>query len=123
MRLLLDAHVSLRIVGAALEAHGHDVRGIGREPGLDGLQDEEVLALAVADDRILVTGDVRDFVPLLRRWGREGRPHAGCILVSRTAERQQPALASAVVSLLAARPEVGAWSNVVIFVPHWTHGG
>lgn len=123
MRLLLDAHVSLRIVGSALEAHGHDVRALAREPGLDGLPDEEVLALAAADDRILVTGDVRDFVPLLRGWGREGRSHAGCILVSRIAERQLPALSSAIVGLLAARPETEAWSNVVVFVPHPTHDG
>ncbi len=81
MRILLDAHISGRTVGKALTERGHDVRSIDSEPELEGLSDPEVLELATAEGRILVTANVRDFEPLLREWAGEGRSHAGVILV------------------------------------------
>jgi predicted nuclease of predicted toxin-antitoxin system len=82
MRLLLDAHVSGPNVGRRLEEHGHDVRALDQEPTLEGLADDEVLALATAEDRILVTHNVADFPRILREWATTQRPHAGVILVS-----------------------------------------
>ena len=81
MRLLLDAHVSGPSVGRRLEAAGHDVRALDREPELEGLDDEEVLALATAEHRILVTHNIADFPRILRDWAAPGRSHAGAILV------------------------------------------
>jgi predicted nuclease of predicted toxin-antitoxin system len=81
VKILLDAHISGRTVGKALTERGHDVRSIDYEPELEGLSDPEVLELATAEGRILVTANVRDFEPLLRERAGENRPHAGVILV------------------------------------------
>ena len=81
MRLLLDAHVSGRAVGKALSEGGHDVQALDSEMELEGLSDPEVLELAAAEGRVLVTANIRDFEPLLREWADEGRSHAGVILV------------------------------------------
>ena len=81
MRILLDAHISGRTVGKALIESGHDVRALDSDVELEGLSDAEVLELAVAEGRVLVTANIRDFEPLLREWAGESRSHAGVILV------------------------------------------
>jgi hypothetical protein len=81
VRLLLDAHVSGPSVGRKLEAAGHDVQALDREPDLEGLDDDDVLALATEERRILVTHNVSDFPRILREWATANRPHAGAILV------------------------------------------
>jgi predicted nuclease of predicted toxin-antitoxin system len=81
MRILLDAHISGRTVGKAFTERGHNVQAIDSEPELEGLSDPEFLELAVAERRILVTANIKDFEPLLREWAGEGRPHSGVILV------------------------------------------
>lgn len=81
MRLLLDAHISGRTVGRALDERGHDVRALDSESELEGLDDPDVLKLAAAENRVLVTANIRDFEPLLREWAGEERSHAGLILV------------------------------------------
>ena len=50
---------------------------------MEGFSDPEVLEFA-AEDRVLVTANVRDFEPLLREWAGEGHSHAGVILVPRS---------------------------------------
>lgn len=81
MRILLDAHISGRTVGKALMESGHDVRALDSEVELEGLSDPEVLELAAAEGRVLVTANIRDFEPLPREWAGESRSHAGVILV------------------------------------------
>ena len=81
MRLLLDAHISGRRVGRALAKLGHDVRAADEEEDLRGLEDVDLLTLAVLEGRILVTFDAKDFLPLLVERTAGGSPHAGCILV------------------------------------------
>lgn len=81
MRLLLDAHVCGTSVGGPLSGRGHDVRALDRKPELEGLDDEEVLALASEDRRVLVTHNVADFPEILREWATGGRSHAGVILI------------------------------------------
>ncbi len=81
MRILLDAHISGRTVGKALIEGGHDVRALDSEPELEGLSDPEVLELATAEGRVLVTANISDFEPILREWAGESRSHAGVILV------------------------------------------
>jgi predicted nuclease of predicted toxin-antitoxin system len=81
MKLLLDAHISGRTVGEALTERGHDVRALASESELEALSAPEVLELAAAEGRILVTANIRDFEPLLREWASESRPHSGVILV------------------------------------------
>jgi hypothetical protein len=88
MKLLLDAHVSGRVVGRALAETGHDVRALDSEPELEGLDDPAVLELAAKEGRVLVTANVKDFEPILREWAGEGRSHAGVILVPRSVSNE-----------------------------------
>ena len=81
MQLLLDAHVSGPNVGRRLERNGHDVRALDQEPDLEGLDDDDVLALATSEQRILVTHNVADLPRILREWAAAQRTHAGVILV------------------------------------------
>ncbi|GEM_PF-818279 len=81
MRLLLDANLSPKRVGAVLGRRGHDVVSLAADAALGALDDPEVLALAAEQRRILVTRNCRDFAPLLREWAEAGRHHAGCILI------------------------------------------
>jgi len=88
MRILLDAHISGRMVGKALIERGHDVLALDSEIELEGLSDPEVLKLAADEGRVLVTANIRDFEPLLREWAGESRPHAGVILVPSTVRNE-----------------------------------
>lgn len=56
MRVLIDENLP-RTLGAALFAAGHDVEDT-RDAGLRGRPDSEVFARAVAERRVLLTGDV-----------------------------------------------------------------
>ncbi len=83
-RLILDAHISGPVVGEALRRKGHDVFPVDQRPDLEGLSDKDLLALAVAEGRILVTANVRHFLPLITEMDVRGETHPGCILVSRS---------------------------------------
>jgi predicted nuclease of predicted toxin-antitoxin system len=75
VRFLLDESADGRI-GAYLQEGGHDVTRIGREHPL-GLPDDEVLAIAYRERRILITRD-RDFGELAFV---HLQPHRGVILL------------------------------------------
>ena len=113
MRLLLDAHVSGSRVGEALAKQGHDVRALDAELENDALDDADVLGLASADSRVLITHDVRDFPPLLREWAAAGRSHAGVILVYGVRQDELGVVIRGVEELVAARPRQRDWVDVV----------
>ena len=74
MRFLLDESADARIV-PHLRSQGYDTtRVAGEHPAC--MSDSEVLALAVREDRILITSD-RDFGDMVVR---QRRPHRGVIL-------------------------------------------
>ena len=73
MRFLLDQSAEARIA-TFLTDHGHDATRIAREYP-PGLPNQQVLAIARAEHRILITND-RDFGELIFR---RGLPHAGVI--------------------------------------------
>ena len=112
MGLLLDAHVSGSGVGRPLERRGHDVRALDREPENEGLDDEEVLALAAADRRILVTHNVADFPDILREWAEAERSHAGAILVYGIGQNEFGVVIRGLTELLARRPRQRDWVDV-----------
>lgn len=78
---MLDAHISGRSVGWAPTESSYDVRALDSDMEIEGLVDPEVLELAAAEGRVLVSANIRDFEPLLREWAGERRSHAGVILV------------------------------------------
>lgn len=74
MSFLLDESADARLQ-PYLRAHGYDASRIAREHPA-GLPDHEVLAIAVTEQRILLTAD-HDFGDLVFR---QGQPHHGVIL-------------------------------------------
>jgi len=77
------------VVAEQLRARGHDVVSV-HDPEyrhLEGAPDEEVVALAVADDRVLVTENVPDFRRLEADALARGQAHATLVF---TSNRQFP---------------------------------
>jgi predicted nuclease of predicted toxin-antitoxin system len=74
MKFLLDESADARLL-PYLQSQGHDVTRIAADYPA-GLPDQDVLAIAHAEGRILVAND-RDFGELVFR---RRRPHAGVIL-------------------------------------------
>ena len=79
MRLLLDEHFSVKIA-QQLRRRGHDVVAVGEFCA--GERDEALLEIATREGRVLLTNNVRDFMPLARRWGEAGQDHSGLIFTS-----------------------------------------
>lgn len=63
MKLLLDEMLS-PVIARELCARGHDVEAVAGHPDREALSDPEVLALARAERRAVVTNNVRDSRPL-----------------------------------------------------------
>lgn len=116
MKILLDAHISGRTVGKALTESGHDVRALDSQIEFEGLSDPEVLELAATEGRVLATANIRDFEPLLREWGGEGRSHSGVILVPASVKNEAfGVLISGVQNTLADTTQQG-WIDRVVWL-------
>lgn len=63
MKLLLEEILSPAIA-RELRSRGHDVKPVAGNPDRKALSDPEVLALARAEHRAVVTSNLRDFRPL-----------------------------------------------------------
>ena len=116
MRFLLDAHVSGPRIGRRLEEHGHEVRALDQEQALEGLDDEEVLALASEEKRILVTHNIRDFPNILREWGAAQRSHTGAILVYGVDHREFNLVIRGIRRCLESYPEPTDWIDLAVVV-------
>jgi nucleoside-diphosphate-sugar epimerase len=116
VRLFLDAHVSGRRVAAALRKSGHDVRAADEERDLDGMPDEDLLALATSEGRVLVTFNVADFPDIVRRWAEAGRAHAGCAIVVGIDHSEFGTIIRVIQRELDARPGQRDWSDYTCFV-------
>lgn len=116
MRLFLDAHVSGRRVARALRTEGHDVRAADEERALDGMTDEDLLALAADEDRILVTFNVADFPRIVRRWAEEGREHRGCAVVVGIDHSEFGTIIRVLQRTLDTRPDPKDWHDYTCFV-------
>jgi uncharacterized protein DUF5615 len=116
LRLLLDAHVSGRRIGAALRERGHDVLAVDEERELDGWPDEELLALASDQQRILVTFDAADFPRICRQWLEVGRSHGGCAVVVGIRQHEFGAIIRALEAAFETRRDSDAWRDYLAFV-------
>lgn len=114
MRLLLDAHVSGPRIGRALEEAGHDVRVLDQEPELEGLTDDDVLALGAGDRRILVTHNIRDFPGIIGEWMEAQRVHAGAILVYGIDHCEFALVTGGIERLLDLRPNADEWQDLTV---------
>ncbi len=81
MRLLLDEMLAPAIA-RELRARGHDAEAIAGHPGREALSDPEVMNLACAEHRAIVTNNLRDFRPLHHEAIAPGGPgHYGMIFM------------------------------------------
>ena len=80
----------------------------------EGLADPDVLALAAAEGRILVTRTSRDFAPLLREWAEAGRPHAGCVLIWTLRTDEFGLMLDGLRRLFSQRPDQSAWRDYAV---------
>jgi Domain of unknown function (DUF5615) len=115
VRVLLDAHVSSRHIGKRLASIGHDVLALDRDETLSRLTDEEVLALADEHERIVITHNVRHFVPIVRRWAEGGRGHHGMILIT-LATTDYGAILGRLEQMFFRRPHQNDWVDRVVFL-------
>lgn len=79
-RFLLDEQLSRRLAEAAVRA-GLDVTAV-RGSNLAGLDDRSILMAAAAQERILVTCNIRDFAPLMIDLIHSGLTPAGLVKIS-----------------------------------------
>jgi hypothetical protein len=63
VKLLLDEMLT-PVVARELRARGHDVEAVAGNPDREALSDPEVLAVARAEHRAIVTNNLRDYRPL-----------------------------------------------------------
>jgi Domain of unknown function (DUF5615) len=107
-----------RAMADQLNAKGHDVRAVARDPEFAGLPDEDVLIGATEAGRALVTANIKDFMPLDARYRASSRSHAGLVMVScRTFPQSRGyviAVASALDALLAT--DGGIQPGAVVFL-------
>ena len=81
MRLLIDVHHSHH-AAARLREIGHDVVAAADHQDLGEASDEDLLVIAAAQARVIVTENVKDFDRLVREWSTAGRRHAGVVFTS-----------------------------------------
>lgn len=81
MKLLLDEMLS-PLVAAELRARGHDAVAIAERDDWQSLSDPDVVALARAEQRAVVTTNLRDFRPLHAELvAAAGEGHAGMVFI------------------------------------------
>jgi nucleoside-diphosphate-sugar epimerase len=116
VKLFLDAHISGLRIARALRETGHDVRAADEERKLDGSADEELLALAAEEERVLVTCDVKDFPAIVRRWAEAGRVHAGCAIIVRIDHSEFGAILDVITRAIAVYPVQADWTDLTLFL-------
>ncbi|MEA3018198.1 MAG: hypothetical protein QOI38_2920 [Sphingomonadales bacterium] len=94
MRFLLDVHIA-KAIASALETEGHDVVRAAIDHAT--WSDADLLALAVREERIIVTED-SDFSDLIYALGMPPPP---AIIYIRCEPEKQPAMARRVIDTLA----------------------
>ena len=81
MRLLLDEMHAPAVAAALVEA-GFDFVAVAASPSLRGSSDADLLDLATAAGRVLVTENLGDFSVLAAARAVAGEPHAGLIFTN-----------------------------------------
>ena len=104
MKFLIDEDLSPRVARHLCEQFCFDAIAV-RDRGLLGASDPEVLNYAVAEDRILVTANIRDF----EKFASLVEVHAGIVLVEEgdLLVAQQISLINTVVGVLESEIAIG----------------
>jgi predicted nuclease of predicted toxin-antitoxin system len=107
VKALLDVQLSPRIA-ELLRERGHDVQAVVDWREVAGRSDRVILELAAAEERAMITNNVKDFRPLAAERLARGESHAGLILLPSTRTRTRAAvemLANAVEQILREHPD------------------
>jgi predicted nuclease of predicted toxin-antitoxin system len=106
VKALLDEQLSPRIA-ELLRNRGHDVQAVVHRSDLAGQSDRVILDAAAAEDRAVITNNVKDFRPLAAERLARGESHGGLILLPSTRTRTRDAvemLADAIERILREDP-------------------
>ena len=98
VRLYLDRHIMGRLA-VDLRGRGYDVVRT-EEARKDTAADEEQLAFATAENRAILTFNIRDFAPLREAWQAAQRPHTGIIVSQQLGSRDYGLLLQRMLRLL-----------------------
>lgn len=97
--LLLDEMFS-DTIAQQLRAKDYDVISVVAHPSLVALPDDQIPAYAVTEGRVLVTSNVKDFIPLDSRYRAAGQAPPGLILVSTRTFPQDRGFTNAITAAL-----------------------
>ena len=106
MKLLLDEHMS-RDVADALRGLGHDVVAVTERRELVQLSDDELIGVAAAEGRAIVTNNLRDYRPRAAALVTAGTGHWGMVYVPgnyRRSRRDTGRIVAALDAILQAHP-------------------
>lgn len=67
-------------ISSELRKLGVDAISVHDRTQLEGSSDDEVMRVAIAERRVLVTNNVRDYAPLVEEFGLRGETHFGVVL-------------------------------------------
>ena len=81
IRLYIDEDAMYHWVIAGLRARGIDVTSVTGE-GREGLEDVEQLEFAKEQERVICTSNTGDYYRLHTEYLREGKTHAGIIVIT-----------------------------------------
>jgi hypothetical protein len=107
VRALLDEQLSPEIA-RALRARGLDVQAISERHDLAERSDEQVLEVAFAEGRAVVTNNIKDYRPIAARRLADGSGHHGLILLPARRSRARAAtgaLAGAIETIMRSNPD------------------
>jgi len=107
VKLLLDEMLA-PVIARELRGRGYDAEAVAGRPERQSLSDPEILALARAEHRALVTNNLQDFRPLHAEAITPGGPgHYGMIFVPggyRRTKADTGKIVTALEAILAAHP-------------------
>jgi predicted nuclease of predicted toxin-antitoxin system len=116
LRLLLDEMYSPAIA-EALRERGHDALSAHDRPDLAAALDRAIFAAMQAEERVIVTNNVRDFAPLAREALERGSTFPGIVFTSdRSLPRNKRTIgtfAAALDALMTGNPAEDALSGQI----------
>jgi predicted nuclease of predicted toxin-antitoxin system len=110
LSLYLDEDVDV-LLAQLLTPHGFDCL-TAAHAGRLGESDEEQLAFATRERRVLITHNARDYYRLAIEWARQGREHSGIVLATRRRDVFQ--VGQRVLPVLTLLDQDG-WKNCVMY--------
>lgn len=106
--LLLDEMLPASIAAKLTDA-GFDVEAVVARPDFRGAADADLLEAATREGRVVVTGNIGDFVSLSNAWAGQGRIHPGIVLVSSKTFPMARQRSVQIAAALLARCTSGRW--------------